>query len=125
MIRIRRFVASFLVLCMMGLSLPMQAHAGIVATDALVAADQRVQVNSMLERADVQDRLQALGVQPADVQSRVAALSDDEVSKLAAQMDSLPAGGDGLVGALVLIFVVLLVTDLMGLTHVFPFTSRR
>ena len=125
MIRIRRFVASFLVLCMMGLSMPMQANAGIITTDTLVAGEQRAHVNSMLERADVRDRLEAMGVQSADVQSRVAALSDDEVSKLAAQMDSLPAGGDGLVGALVLIFVVLLVTDLMGLTHVFPFTSRR
>jgi hypothetical protein len=52
----------------------------------------------------------------------VAALSDDEAAALAQQVDALPAGGDGLVGALVLIFVVLLVTDILGLTKVYPFT---
>ena len=35
--------------------------------------------------------------------------------------DELPAGGD-LLGAAVLIFLVLLFTDIMGYTKVFPFT---
>ena len=50
------------------------------------------------------------------------ALSDEEVLQLAARLDSLPAGGDGFIGALVFVFLVLLITDIIGLTKVFPFT---
>ena len=67
-------------------------------------------------------RLEALGARRADVQARVDALSDEEVLQLAARLDSLPAGGDGFIGALVFVFLVLLITDIIGLTKVFPFT---
>jgi hypothetical protein len=58
------------------------------------------------------------------VQARVNALTDDEAQRLAKQMDEMPAGGDGIIGALVLIFVILLITDLLGLTEVFSFTKK-
>jgi hypothetical protein len=60
-------------------------------------------------------------------QARVAALTDAETASIAHQIDSLPAGGDGIVGALLFIFVLLLITDILGLTKVFPFTrsARR
>ncbi|HET7669436.1 MAG TPA: PA2779 family protein, partial [Burkholderiales bacterium] len=45
-----------------------------------------------------------------------------EVAQLAAQIDSLPAGGDSILGLLVLVFVILLITDILGLTKIFPFT---
>jgi hypothetical protein len=64
-------------------------------------------------------------VDPSDVQARVAALSDDQARDLAARIDQLPAGGDGVgdvLGVFVLIFVILLITDILGLTKVFPFT---
>lgn len=125
MLQFRRFIASLLVTCLLGLSLPFQAQAAIVTTDQLTAGVERARVQTLLERSDVRAKLESLGVQPADVKARVEALSDQEVAQLAGQIDSLPAGGDGLVGALVFIFVVLLVTDLLGLTRVFPFTSRR
>jgi hypothetical protein len=59
------------------------------------------------------------------VKARVAALSDEEVAQLAAKIDSLPVGADAgasIIGALVLIFIVLLITDILGVTKVFPFT---
>ena len=56
----------------------------------------------------------------------VAPLSDEEAAQLARQIDNLPAGADAgigpIVGAIVLVFLVLLITDLLGLTKVFPFT---
>jgi hypothetical protein len=112
---IRRLVASLLILC-----LAFPAHAGLIGTDAAV---QRAQVNRVLERADVQARLQALGVDPAQVRARVAALSDDEIAGLAQRIDSLPAGGADIIGALLIVFIVLLITDILGLTKVFPFTK--
>jgi hypothetical protein len=43
---------------------------------------------------------------------------------LATNMDQLPAGGDSFIGALVFIFIVLLITDLLGLTSIFPFVKH-
>jgi hypothetical protein len=81
----------------------------------------------MLDRADVRAKLEELGVESADVKARVAALTDAEAAQLARSIDNLPAGADGgvgaIVGALVLVFLVLLITDLLGLTKVFPFTK--
>jgi hypothetical protein len=61
------------------------------------------------------------GVSPQAALERVAALSDGEVAQLAGRIDQAPAGGDVL-GILFTVFIVLLVTDIMGLTKVFPFT---
>jgi hypothetical protein len=69
----------------------------------------------------VRARLQAYGVDPAQAQARVAALTDEEAARLAAQIDELPAGGD-ILGAAVVVFLVLLFTDVMGYTKIFPFT---
>jgi hypothetical protein len=51
-------------------------------------------------------------------------MSDDEILKISSEIDTLPAGGDlgGIVGAVVFVFVVLLITDILGLTKVFGFT---
>ena len=98
----------------------MISTAQVAATDA--GAQARARLANELQRADVQAALERNGIDPLAAQARVAALSDDEAASLAQQVDALPAGGDGLLGALVLIFVVLLVTDILGLTKVYPFT---
>jgi len=119
---LRRLVASLLVIC---LAMPLPSQGAMLATDTALGAAQRDHVNLLLERADVQARLADFGVKAADVKARVAALTDDEVAKLAAQIDRLPLGADGggsIIGALVLIFIVLLITDILGLTKIFPFT---
>ena len=119
--RIRRFMASLLIVCFGAASLPAPALAGIVGTEAALAGAQQERLAQLMDRADVQARLQALGVDPADARVRVAALSDEEAARLAAQIDELPAGGD-VVGAALIVFLVLLFTDVMGYTKVFPFT---
>jgi hypothetical protein len=119
--RIRRIVASFLILCLGAMSVPVPALAGIVGTDAVVAGVERERVAGLLDRSDVQARLQALGVDPALTRARVAALTDEEAARLAAEMDALPAGGDAL-GVALIVFLVLLFTDIMGYTKIFPFT---
>ena len=116
--RIRRLIASLLVIC---IAMPLPSQAAMVATDAALAGTQRAKMERVLERADVQARLEAYGVSAADIKARVAALNDDEAAALAAQIDSLPAGGD-LIGAVVLVFLILLLTDILGFTHIFPFT---
>ena len=117
---LRRLIASLLVIC---IAVPLPSQGAMLPTDSALGAAQREQVNRLLERADVQARLADFGVKAGDLKARVAALTD-EVAQLGAKIDSLPAGADGgaLIGALVLIFIVLLITDILGLTKIFPFT---
>jgi Family of unknown function (DUF6627) len=120
--RIRRFLAGLLVVCMGSVAVPVPALAGIVSTDAIVSGAQRERLVVLLERSDVQARLKALGVDAAAAKARVAALSDAQAAQLAAQLDELPAGGTDLLVVGLIVFLVLLFTDVMGYTKVFPFT---
>jgi hypothetical protein len=112
----RRFVASLLIF---SLITPLPVQAGMVSTQEAV---ERERIANVVDRADVQAQLQAYGVNPSEVKARIAALTDEEAAELAARIDSLPAGGIGIVGAILVVFLVLLITDILGLTKVFPFT---
>jgi hypothetical protein len=126
--RLTKPVSHLVVLGLLALSLHLPAaNAALVGTDAVVNAAQaqqsRERVLSTLNRDDVKAQLMARGVDPSQVQARLDSLTDEEVQTLAAKMDQLPAGGDGL-GLLVFIFVVLLITDILGFTNIFPFVKH-
>ena len=89
-----------------------------------VTQPARDHIRTLLQREDIKRGLQARGVDPAQVQARVDALSDAQARELAGQLDQLPAGGDGL-EVLLLVFILLLITDLAGITHIFTFTHHR
>src|SRR5256885_1470173 len=96
-----RTVARALVVSLCALGLPIPAvQAELVATDRVEATRQdrssgREFLGSLLERADVRAALERQGVSPEEAKARVNAMSDDEVERLAARFDSLPAGGSG------------------------------
>ena len=121
----KRFTASLLIVSTTLLGLPLTAQAGMVSSaDAFATQAQteaRAQVNAMLARADVQAEMAQRGLSPEQAQTRVNALTDDEVASLAGRMDEAPAGGD-ILGIIFTVFIVLLVTDILGLTKVYPFT---
>ncbi len=78
-------------------------------------------------REDVQQQLTTLGVDPEEAARRVASLSDEEIRQIAGRLDELPAGQDGfsaVAGVILIIFLVLLITDLLGLTDIFPFVKK-
>ncbi|HEY0844963.1 MAG TPA: PA2779 family protein [Noviherbaspirillum sp.] len=126
--RVKRAVAGVVVAAFALVGYTQTVQAAMIGTEQVLAAtmisEERARIAAALERPEVIGHLEQLGVPKADAQARVAALSDEEATTLAGQIDSLPAGGD-VVGALVLIFFVLLVTDILGLTKVFPFTRSR
>ncbi|MBW2478313.1 MAG: PA2779 family protein [Deltaproteobacteria bacterium] len=130
--KLMRPVGLFLVIlfCMLNFSVP-KVQAQMVGTDAVIegqqAANQRVQVADFLAREDVKQILTQYGVDPIEAKQRVDSLSNEELANLSNSIDQLPAGGSAvgvIVGAAVLIFLVLLITDLVGLTHVFPFVNH-
>ncbi len=94
----------------------------LISTEQAAAAQPgRALLEQTLARADVVAALQSRGVSVDAARDRVAALTDAEAAQVAAQIDQAPAGGDVL-GVIVTIFVVLLITDILGWTKVFPFT---
>ena len=113
---------------LMSLHIP-AAQAGMIAPSAYLqqesAADPHQQLQQFLDRDEIRAELVKLGVDPAEAQARIQALSDEEAALAAERMQQLPAGGDGVIGAIVFIFLVLLLTDLLGLTDVFPFVNKR
>lgn len=122
-----RWISRVVIVSVLSMSLPMQsAFAGIVETDQAVshelAGQDRAKINAFLDREDVLVQLQQQGVSAGEAKARVNALTDDEAHKIAGKLDQLPAGGEVL-GVLLFVFIVLLVTDILGFTKVFPFTK--
>jgi cytochrome c1 len=130
--QLRRQVALALAVVMFVLTGPLDAaHAALVTTpqavEAGAAEGERNRVAAFLARADVREQMVALGVDPVEAVNRVAGLSDAEVRQIAGHLDRLPAGQSAVgavIGAALFIFLVLLITDLLGLTNVFPFVRR-
>lgn len=102
-----------------------RAFAGASAGDGVgtLADAERAKLAETLARDDLRAMFVARGVDPAVVEARVASLTADEVRLLNERMDQVPAGGDAL-GILFTIFIILLITDLIGWTSVFPFTKK-
>lgn len=91
-------------------------------TDSKVAVQNRERVRAFFEREDVKTQLQARGVSAADAKARVDTMTDNEIASINGHIDSLPAGGDSIIGVILFVFIILLITDILGLTKVFPFT---
>lgn len=124
--RFMRWTSRVVILSMLTVGLPLQsAFAGMVETDQAVsqelAAQDRAKINSFLDREDVLAQLQKRGVTASEAKARVYAMTDEEAHNIAGKLDQLPAGGD-ILGALLFVFIVLLITDILGYTTVFPFT---
>jgi hypothetical protein len=126
-----RFLAFPMAMLLMAASMPLGvAQAALVSTDKVVAKSEieadRMRIVALIMRQDVQHQLQAEGVDPNEALARVATLSDIEIRQIAARIDSMPAGQgvvESLIGALLIVFIVLLVTDIVGVTDVFPFVK--
>jgi hypothetical protein len=125
--KMTRTLCALLALSVAFLSLTTTAQAAMVGTGTVIAHEQvafdRVQLAAALDRSDVQQQLAALGVDPRQAKERVAAMTDDEVQALNGRLNELPAGGD-ILGVALVVFIVLLVTDILGYTHLFPFVNH-
>ncbi|TVP75817.1 DUF6627 family protein [Thioalkalivibrio sp.] len=98
--------------------------AGMLDTGSLIhaatAGAERAALVQRLGSPDVRDALTRMGVDPADAETRVARLTDAEISDLNARLDQLPAGA-GVLEVAVIVFLILVVTDVIGLTNIFAF----
>lgn len=131
--RYSRFIALPLVALMMAISMPLGvARAALVGTEQVVDPSQadtnRQRVAAFIARDDVRVELRKMGVDAAEAERRVAVMSDIEIQRIATKIDASPAGqgaAGAVIGAIVTIFIILLITDLLGLTDIFPFVKRN
>ena len=105
------------------------AQANMIGTETVAGTEElkeaRADVLELLARDDVRDRLTAWGVDPEEAEARVMTLTAEELHALEAEMDDLPAGAGvgSVVSAALIVFLVLLITDILGYTNVFPFVT--
>jgi hypothetical protein len=121
----RAAVSALVILGLLSFALVRPTQAALVGSDALLAdpAPRAVTGRHGQVRAQLRERLLERGVGGGAIEARLAGLSDDEVARLAERLDELPAGGDAL-ELLVLVFLVLLFTDILGLTDVYTFVKK-
>jgi len=100
------------------------ANAAMVSTGDMIQQEQtqldRQQLLNMLEKQEVQEKLSELGVSKDTVADRINNLTPAELADFEQQLAEAPAG-EGVVGIIVLFFLVFIVTDMLCATDLFPF----
>lgn len=96
--------------------------------DSARGREAREYLHQLMARKEIQAAIVAQGIDPNEAWARINSLSDNEVIRIADQIDQLPAGGE-LIEFLVIIilagFIVLVILDLIGVTDVFPFIKSQ
>ena len=122
---LRRSTAIFLSILLALMPL-LPAQAAMIGNQQIISQNQSQQTRDSLqqlfEQQAAQQQLQAWGVNPDQVKSRIDSLTDVELARINQQVNDLQAGGDVL-GILLVIFLVFVITDIIGATDVFPFIN--
>ena len=122
-------ISLFMATIMLLIATPCQPlFAAMVSTEATIyeinAQEARDHLKTLISRNDIKYALISQGINPAEAKARVDSLSDSEAIEAAGKIDQLPAGGGvfgAIIGAALIVFLVLLLTDILGFTDVFPF----
>jgi len=96
--------------------------------DSARGREAREYLHQLMARKDIQAAIVAQGIDPDEAWARINSLSDNEIIRIADQIDQLPAGG-GLAEFLLIIilvgFITLVILDLTGVTDVFTFIKSQ
>ncbi|PCJ16092.1 MAG: hypothetical protein COB04_11615 [Gammaproteobacteria bacterium] len=121
----RKLIQTLITVMLLTGSLGNIAQAGMVSTQAMIVTQGESYTKSDLQTAlaseELKGQLQSMGVDLDQLNDRIASLTPDEIQQLNAELEKQPAGG--IVGALVTVFVVLVVTDLLCATDIFSFVN--
>ena len=119
---LRIVLVQILTIALLNVGSPLVVQAEVIGTLAGLESAQRdtdlARVNRVLATAEARDQLQALGVDQAQVEARLAGLTDSELNTLADKLEHAPAGGDVL-AVIGVVFVVLLILEAVGVIDIF------
>jgi hypothetical protein len=129
----RKLVAALVIVALGALSISWApAHAAMISTAEILKQTQqdheRERLRTVFDRSEVRRQLEAWGVKGEEAKAWVDSLTDEEIAEITARIDQMPAGAGALgtlVGVAFLVFLVLLITDILGYTDVFPFIKAR
>ena len=127
------FISLFMAIIMLLIATPYQPLlAAMVPTEATIyknkAQDARDHLKTLISRNDIKNAMISQGIDPDEAKARVDSLSDSEVIEVADKIEQLPAGEGpfgAIIGAALIVFLVLLLTDILGYTDVFPFVKSQ
>lgn len=102
---------------MTGISQP--ANAGMLGTQSLLPHSLSQQ-DQQQARQQIENQLIELGVEADMAKARIASLSDQQVADITNRLNDLPAGADA-GGVILTVFIVFVITDVIGATDIFPF----
>jgi len=127
------FISLFMATIMLLIAIPYQPLlAAMVPTEATIyqfkTQDARDHLKTLISRNDIKNALISQGIDPDEAKARVDSLSDSEVIEVADKIEQLPAGAGvfgAILGAALIVFLVLLLTDILGFTDVFPFVKSQ
>jgi len=120
---IQKYISILLSVTLMSLSFT-STQAAMISNDMIINHAQhssaKAELIQTINRSDVKQQLLNMGVKPADIESRINLMTHEEIAQLNQQIDELPAGGS-ILGVLLIIFIVFVITDVIGATDIFPF----
>ena len=120
--RHRTSLIAVLAASLLAASLQTTAYGGVISTQQYLTTVDRdatlARIDAVLAREEVRSRLEHYGVDPVAAEQRIAALTDQELSLLATELENLPAGGN-LLGVAGVVFIVLLILELVGVIDIF------
>lgn len=115
-----------LILSMLLIIMPMAPlQAAIIGNEALInqapSALTRDNMQELLGQESARQQMQAWGISPELITARINRLTDAELARINQETDTLKAGGTNVLGVLLIIFIVFVITDVIGATNIFPF----
>lgn len=129
--RSAKFLSILLIVFLSLIYMPVQSvFAAMIGTKAVLVDEEmqyaREKVRAFLNREDVRTALTAQGIDALEAKARVDCLSDAEIQQISDRIDQLPAGGGALEAIAIIavvLFLVLLILDMIGVTDVFTFIN--
>ena len=116
-----RQIAWYLIAAMFIIGIAPKVDAGLSPSEFIAAQFDRGQdssaIRQVIENKMVSERLAQLGFTQEEVNSRLSRLSDQQLHKLAVNLDEIKTGGDGLgliIGLLVIAILVVILIQLTG-----------
>lgn len=123
----KRLAIKLLLICFISVSFQQAALAGLVSTSELLNEEsvtlEKQRLNHLLSSEHIKSQLVSMGVNPEDAKKRLDNMTDEEIIAFSSRMNEMEAGS-GVLELAVFVFLVLLVTDLLGYTDIFPFVKK-
>ena len=121
---IQKYISVLLSVTLMSMSFT-SAQAAMISNDVVINhvqhSNAKAELLQTINRSDVKQQLLNMGVKPENIESRIKLMTHEEIAQLNQQIEELPAGGTDVLGVLLIIFIVFVITDIIGATDIFPF----